>query len=465
MRLRPLNALLPGLILGLLLPTAAAAQGALTVVDNPGGGQYVYGPIAEGASERAVVVDMLARIHKRFGDSPRVGRVLRNKSGQSLAAFFDTRTGAPGGGPVSGMIILSEPRGAPGTAAVLYDVSNRFPKTAGQMLRSLQAATGGAAASARPAQSQNPPSPARSAASPPGTGTAQPLEFTPFPDGTGSVGLPAGWRLLEAGHGGAIARGPRGEQVVLSRTFNAVDPRNPAGQQMIRTMGLPGSMVAIPYGGDPMQAYLSAVKQMAEKQHRQPPALNVTSAGQQKGPDGYPFTVLNGDVDLHDGQGARDITVHEYVMGQPDQRGNWGLIVFSFIVPKGEMPKYQATMKAIRYSFRQNGQAMQGQDQAALARQKAAFDASQRLNQARNQAFDAHMQALDQASADRAAAGDEQGKRNQAFSNYLLDRTAITDTRTGAQGTVSSGYATSLIQADPNFQEVPTEDLLKGVTW
>ncbi|MEO8635727.1 MAG: hypothetical protein ABI587_10670, partial [Gemmatimonadales bacterium] len=72
---------------------------------------------------------------------------------------------------------------------------------------------------------------------------------------------------------------------------------------------------------------------------------------------------------------------------------------------------------------------------------------------------------LDQASADRAAAGDSQGKRNQAFDNYLLDQTAITDTRTGAQGTVSNAYANSLMRADPNFQEVPTEDLLKGVTW
>ena len=366
---------------------------------------------------------------------------------------------------MSGMIILSEPRGRPGTAAVIYDMSSRFPTTAGQMLRRLNGLTGGSPAaenreSEKKAMGTAPNAPARVA-----TGTAEPLQFAPFPDGTGSVGLPAGWRIVEAAHGGAIARGPRNEQVVLSRTFDAVDPRYPAAQQMLRTMGMPGSIVAIQYVMDPTQSYLSAVKQMAQKQHREPPAINITGVEQQKGPDGFPFAVLNGDVDLHDGLGVRDITVHEYVMGKPDQQGNWGLVVFAFIVPRGEMPKYQATMKAIRYSFRQNGKAMQGQDQAALARQKAAFDASQQLNQARNQAFDAHMKSLDQASADRAAAGDAQGKRNQAFDNYLLDRTAITDTRTGEQGTVSNAYANSLMRADPNFQEVPTEDLLKGVTW
>ncbi len=454
-----------GLWLGLLIPAAAAAQGSITMVDNPGGGQYVYGPIAEGASERAVIADMLGRIHQKFGDSPKVGRVLRNKTGESLAAFWDTRTGAPGGGPVSGMIILSEPKGGHGTAAVIYDISKRFPTTAGQMLHRLNGITGGSPAAENPASVKQATGAAPRAPAMAATGTAEPLQFTPFPDGTGSVGLPAGWRIVESAHGGAIARGPRGEQVVLSRTFNAVDPRYPAAQQMIRTMGMPGSMVAVQYGMDPTQSYLSAVNQMAQKQHREPPAINIASVDQQKGPDGFPFAVLNGDVDLHDGQGVRDITVHEYEMGKPDQQGNWGLVVFAFIVPRGEMPKYQATMKAIRYSFRQNGQAMQGQDQAALARQKAAFDASQQLNQARNQAFDAHMKSLDQASADRAAAGDSQGKRNQAFDNYLLDRTAITDTRTGAQGTVSNAYAQSLIHNDPHFEEVPTEDLLKGVTW
>jgi len=63
------------------------------------------------------------------------------------------------------------------------------------------------------------------------------------------------------------------------------------------------------------------------------------------------------------------------------------------------------------------------------------------------------------------AAAESQGKRSQAFSNYLLDNTAIMDTRTGEQSTVSNAYAWSLLQHDPNFQEVPTDDLLKGVTW
>ena len=138
----------------LWLPTVVAAQGAITVVDNPGGGQYVYGPIAEGASERAVMVDMLGRIHQRFGGSPKVGRVLRDRTDQSLAAFFDTRAGAPGGGPVSGMIILSEPRGRPGTAAVIYDMSKRFPTTAGQMLRRLNGITGGSPTAENPASAK-----------------------------------------------------------------------------------------------------------------------------------------------------------------------------------------------------------------------------------------------------------------------------------------------------------------------
>lgn len=64
-----------------------------------------------------------------------------------------------------------------------------------------------------------------------------------------------------------------------------------------------------------------------------------------------------------------------------------------------------------------------------------------------------------------AAYGTEPSKLYQAFSNYLLDQTAITDTRTGEQGTVSNAYAHSLLQHNSNFQEVPTEDLIKDVTY
>jgi hypothetical protein len=449
----------PAALLFLAAPLPVVAQGALTVVDNPGGGQYVYGPIAAGASERAVVVDMLTRIHHRFGDSPRVGRVLRNSAGQSLAAFFDVRTGAPGGGPVSGMIILSEPQGRPGMAAVLYDESQRFPATAGQMLKGLAAATGGGSgpSAAGPRASSDA---AGGNGSMPYHATAPAASLTDarFPDGSGSVGLPAGWNIAEAYQGYAMLKGPRGEVVILSRYFPVEDPRNPRTARLIQTTGLPGSYLAIPYGTDPTRTYLTLVEQVARKQRRQPAEVRIVSAERKKAPGGADFFAIAAQADAHDGVGMRDLLVQLYPLAPFDAAGNWSLILFQFSVPQGEMNRQLATFSEMRKSYRLNAQVIQGETQAGIARQKAWFNAQQSAMKANQDAFQSR---LDQ----QAAADASQGKRNQAFSNYLLDQTAITDTRTGAQGTVSNAYAWSLMRHDSHFQEVPTEDLLKGVTW
>ncbi|MEO8139335.1 MAG: hypothetical protein ABI742_06805 [Gemmatimonadota bacterium] len=452
--LRVLTSLCVSGLLGGTLHSSLAAQGSITVVDNPGGGQYVYGPIAQGASERAVVVDMLGRIHKRFGESPKVGRVLRDKTGQSLSAFFDVSKGGPGGAPVSGMIILSEPRGRQGTAAVLYDVSKRFPTTAGQMLRSLN----GVAAAVAPG---NPVAANASTSSAPVkiTGVAAKLTQTTFPDGSGSVGLPDGWRITEGMGGYALIEGPKGEWVILSRGFAAWDPRNPQTQQMMRAGPLPGNYVALAYGTDPTKAYLSIVAQAAAKQHRQVPTVQITEAKPVTGPDGVPLTVLTGEMDRHDGAGNRALIVQFYDhMGQPNAQGTWFLVLFQFLIPKPLLEQERATLAAIRRSYRENGAVIQSQNQEGLRRARMSFEASQAANRANQAAFESRQES-------QRTADESQGKRNQAFSNYLLDQTAITDTRTGEQGTVSNGYAQSLMQANSNFQEVPTEDLLKGVTW
>ncbi len=441
-------------LLGVTLRSSLSAQNSIRVVDNPGGGQYVYGPIADGASERAVVVDMLARIHKRFGEAPKVGRVLRDKRGQSLSAFFDVSKGGPGGAPVSGMIILSEPRGRQGTAAVLYDVSKRFPTTAGQMLRSLNGVVGsGGPGNGAVANASTSSAPVKI------TGVAAKLTQTNFPDGSGSVGLPEGWRITEGMGGYALIEGPKGEWVILSRGFSAWDPRNPLTQQMMRAGPMPGNYVALAYGTDPTKAYLSIVAQAAAKQHRQVPTVQINEAKPVTGPDGVPLTVLTGGMDRHDGAGNRELIVQFYDhMGQPDRQGTWFLVLFQFLIPKPLLEQERATLVAIRRSYRENGAVIQSQNQEGLRRARISFEASQAANQANQAAFQSRM--------DQQHAVDEsQGKRNQAFSNYLLDNTAVVDTRTGEQGTVSNGYAQSLMQANSNFQEVPTEDLLKGVTW
>ena len=61
------------LILGVGLSTGNAQQNSnsgLKTVDNPGGGQFVYGPLTGQSSQAAALVFMLHQVHNHFGDKP-----------------------------------------------------------------------------------------------------------------------------------------------------------------------------------------------------------------------------------------------------------------------------------------------------------------------------------------------------------------------------------------------------------
>lgn len=49
--------------------------------------------------------------------------------------------------------------------------------------------------------------------------------------------------------------------------------------------------------------------------------------------------------------------------------------------------------------------------------------------------------------------------------NYSLDRAVVVNTATGVHSTVDSSFADSLVHANPNYQQVPAADLLRGVDY
>jgi hypothetical protein len=57
-------------------------------------------------------------------------------------------------------------------------------------------------------------------------------------------------------------------------------------------------------------------------------------------------------------------------------------------------------------------------------------------------------------------------KRNQAFSNYQLDRSVIRDVEDDAHGTFSNNAAESLVKAFPDrFEYLDTQDYHVGVDY
>ena len=134
-RHRLLNLLL---LVGLAFPTVARADGddGLTTINNPGGGQIVYGPLTKVSSLKDAMVYMLRTVHTHFGDRPQIGKFFRARDSHSIATFFTVNEKRRAGvTPVSGLVIISD--GSPPAAAVLYDDSARFRKTAPAMIQKL----------------------------------------------------------------------------------------------------------------------------------------------------------------------------------------------------------------------------------------------------------------------------------------------------------------------------------------
>src|SRR6202050_1723704 len=163
----------------LLLSTSAYAQDSLKTIDNPGGGQIVYGPVSGQTSMQGAMGAMLRNIHSHFGERPQIGRFFQAGGTDSVATFFTVTAKSQGGKHIAGMVIVSMPSGTPPAGAIVYDDAQRFGTTANPMLTKLNEVWH--PDSAKPA-AQSSGAPAQAAAVPP-------LQQTPFPDGSGSTGL------------------------------------------------------------------------------------------------------------------------------------------------------------------------------------------------------------------------------------------------------------------------------------
>jgi hypothetical protein len=61
---------------------------------------------------------------------------------------------------------------------------------------------------------------------------------------------------------------------------------------------------------------------------------------------------------------------------------------------------------------------------------------------------------------------DSQDKRNQAFSNYLLDQTVIQDNQNNAQGTLWNQDADALVRSNPQrYESVNAPNYWKGIDY
>jgi hypothetical protein len=438
------------------------AEEGLKTIDNPGGGQIVYGPLTGVSSLQNGMVFVLRTIHGHFDDRPRVGKFFRARDSHSVATFFTVTARSQGGGAVAGLAIVSMAEGS-GSAlgAVLYDDAARFARSEPAMMKTLNAAW----------HLTSTQSAGASGAAPIRTSGSEHLRMATGGDRSASVGLPEGWKLTGVAGGQLTAEGPNGEMVGLGILYQGI--HNPGARPpSFGGMGRNVPLVA-PFDGDLFSDFTSVTNQVRRTRHLPPGTFKLTRSENLPGNQQEQRVVqLIFEVDLHDGKGPRKGSAR---VGTMHVRGldTWAMTVSSSNVPSALAQAEDATLKAIIRSYSQDGKVIARETSEVIGRINASARAAQTranaqsaANDAHNRAFDAHMKDLDANSRAFDAHMDGLDRSSKSFQNYQLDREVIQDNDRSERGTVGNGYGDALVKANPDrFQYVKQEDFIKGVDY
>lgn len=428
-------ALLP--LIALLGSPVASAEASFEVIDGRGGGKIVYG-VMERTTAAGAMSAVLHYVHHEFGNPPVVGKVFESRDGQNFGAFFTVTANAAGSKPFAGVAIVSMAPEMKAAAAALYDESVRFAQTEPKLLRTLTDAWRTAATSAAPDKPHSPSVP--------------PLTATRFPDGSGTVNLPDGWRVAFASHGAALIVGPHDERVLISNTAGPIyDPNNPQVQARMRFANPRNPPILCPTG-DALHTYLCVLQRNNKqptfelKQSRPIPALRRAVEA----------VLIDADVDLQDGKGVRSCELGLSVTAV-DPLGGRTLGINGICAPQALATQEQPTMKAIYDSYRIDNQVVAQEFKGDEQRSRQAgnnariqSNAAHAAEDARSTAYEAHMDSIDRFS--------------KSFQNIQLDQTELQDSQEHTRGAVPNALADALVKANPDrYQTVPSQDFLKGV--
>jgi hypothetical protein len=440
--MRRLPLVLSAVLLALPLSSGAQSHRVVTVIDNPGGGTIAYARMPHQQSLRGAMGKVLLYVHSRFGARPQIARVMKGSDGSSLAISFTVKSPGTGNPEIDGLALVAVSSSG-SIGAVLSDRADRFRSTVGPMLRRLQSGaglsrTGSSAGAGDKAPESSGGSGAAAASSAASAATpAAVLHQTPFPDGSGTIGLPDGWTITGAHAGQVIAKGPGGAGLRFNWPIGVLDPNDPRSRGAMRSGA---GFVAIPYGTDGAATFKSAITQLYQQQGKPAPTIDILNSKRLSSTE----TVVVADVDVPGGGGPLRSLI-DIGIGPVNSLGGYTIVLYTISFPRQIAKQSQATVTAIFHSYKAN-------EAVAVAQIHEDQQTSQRIT--------------DTAVANMQRTQDIQDRQFQAFDNNLLDRTVIRDNDLHGDGTVSNDLAQALIDANPDrFQEVAPSDYVKGIDY
>jgi hypothetical protein len=218
-----------------------------------------------------------------------------------------------------------------------------------------------------------------------------------------------------------------------------------------------GIVLATP--SDPVQAYVSAIKRIAELQHQADPEMKIEQSRLLPANGRFHVAQLVGENTV---KGTRVHFVGTAGWAPLRASGTWMLDVKMVSAPVARFNQAFPVLAAIFRSYHIDQDVREHQVGETIAENNALIARGQQITSdtiARNTAvFNAsmsHARAV-QDSIDRSTAG---------FTHYLNDTTVL-QSSSGARGTVDQDFASSIVRNDPqNFREVPVSEYRKGTDY
>jgi hypothetical protein len=440
---------LPAVEAGLAAQASANAP-SLKTIKNTSGGTIVWGPLPGQQTYQTVLSVMLKRVETDYGDRPQMGDMLQSRNGSFWQGFFTfANKKQSGGAPMTGMVIIYAPQSGTSGGATLIDTTTNFTTSANSMVQALIKAVqtgskGGQSAQTapKPAQSGSPAgaAPAAGAAS---SGPAQQLTPYAFPDQSGAISLPAGWKPASAHMGDVIASGPNGETLRFGFVIEALDPNLPSSRTMGAGRGTaPGSFVLLPYNEDPAKMYQDALNQLGQKQRLGAMTFTPQQVNDQHANPGKNF-IMMGTVQKSDGSAPVDTIIQ--LLCSPENQMGFEIKIYQVSAPDQIFKKETPTLSAIFPTYTQDPARI---SQMATANAKLVIQTGQNTIAYEKQLTDA---------SDRTT---------QGMSDYLRGESVFVDSSTGQHYRGPDDLASALQNANPNrFQTLPLGSYIQGVDY
>ncbi len=429
--------------------SSSGTQAGYKSISMPNGGHVYLGALAGQPTPEDAMGKVMTKVTALCGDRPQLGKLDKNATGEILAGFFTVTGKNLDGKAMEGLAIVYAPKSGTAGGAVLLDDADRFPTTVNAMFARLkqelgapasgsgaQASAGGSGASAGSSAATTAPVKA---------GSAPPLQRAVFPDGTGSIGLPAGWQMQNAAKGDVSAAGPNGEKLRFGWTIAVLDPTNPGSRALMGNSrgAAPGNFVAIPHSADPATAFKAAFTQLAQKARKPAPVIDIAKV-QDIPMQGGANEFLSGDIDFNDGKG-KQFLLTQMISTQILAAGSWQMTLYVMYGPPQVMGQEASTIAEIYPNYSLNARAVN-----AIVSQE-----NQQIIAITNSTLNMIQQYTD--SSDRMTAG---------MSNMLRDQSVVVDTQTGGHATTSDDLAGALINANPGrFQTVSPSGYIPGIDY